>query len=357
MESRDLRRTIAFLVPVALLGTIASVARGDEITVDGTVLRGTIFAVRASGVDIEPELGKGTLTIAFEDIEAMRSEGAFLVLHGEDGEASGQLLGVDNGQLLVGDAGAEPHWIAVETIFLGYEINGALSRIERLRSQWRYWEASLDAGFSLSDGTTDTTNATVGFHSERRKPGTRFVFATRYLFGTEKQRGAPESTLNNEVHGLLKGEYDLTERLLLLSSFDAEYDEIERLSYRLVPKLGLGYRIYKSETAFFQVESAPAYVLERFFGGDKNDFFGISFGAETGVKLPYSAALTGRVDYLPAIDDWANDYLIRSELAVTMPIVGMLNFRAALADQYDSTPATGNDRNELQTTVGLSLVF
>ena len=243
------------------------------------------------------------------------------------------------------------------SIYRGARSDGALSSFQRVRNRWRYWTGSFDTGFAVTQGTTDTTNTSIGFRSERRKPGTRFVLGANYLFGTEKQDGGSTSTLSNEVLALTKAEYDLTPRILALGSFDAEYDEVERLSYRLVPRLGFGYRIFKSETAFFQVESAPAYVFERFFGGDEEDFFGISFGAETEVKLPYSAVFAGRIDYLPSVSDWIDDYLLRSEISLTLPLIGFVNFRAALSNQYDNTPAEGTDRNELQTTVGLSVTL
>lgn len=344
---------------IAAVGALllTSVAHADEIKVDGTVLEGTIVAVDADGVDFEPALGSGTLSIAYADIEEVRSDGRFFVLHGEDGEVRGRIVGIDDGALLVGDDMETANRIESAAIYAGYEIDGTVSQIQRLRSQWRYWTASFDAGFAISSGTTDTTHTAIGFRSERRKPGSRYLVGASYLFGTEKQKGAEENTLNNEVHGNTKAEYDLTNWLLAIGAFDAEYDEIERLSYRLVPKAGLGYRLYKTDKAFFQLETAPAYVAERFFGGDKNGFFAISFGAEGEYKLPYSAVLAARAEYLPAVDDWANDYLLRSEISFTMPLVGVLNFRASLADQYDNTPAEGTDRNELQTSLGLSVVF
>jgi len=342
-----------FLLATSLSLIVASVASADEITVDGTVVRGEITSLSAAGIVIEPEFGAGSVTIAFDDIETVQTERRFLLLIGETGEASGRLRDVRDGRVWIGDDEADAQEIDPAEIFSGSPLNGSVSRWDRLKSRWRYWDGALDAGFTYIDGTTDTTNAAVGLGGERTKPGTRLVLRSAYRFGAEKQRDSPSSTLNNELRGLAKGEYDLTERLLVVTSFDAEYDEVERLSVRAVPKLGLGYRLYKTPTAFFQVESAPAYIYERFFGGITNDFFGVSFGAETGVKLPYDAQLAGRVDYLPSVREWVEDYLIRSEVSLTMPLAGRLNARFAVVDQYDNSPSPGVDRNELQMILGL----
>jgi hypothetical protein len=350
-------RTAITMIPCIALLFTAGAASADEIEVDGAVLRGTIDAISADGVAFTPEFTKSSIAVPFAEIDAIRSDSAFLVLYGEDGEANGKLLGIDDGSLLVGDDAATATRVDIATVYSGFGIDGSLSRLEKLRSQWRYWTAAFDAGFALTNGTTDTSNTALGFRSERRKPGTRFLLGANYLLGTEKQKGQSENTLNNEVHGNTKAEYDLTPKWLLIGAFDAEYDEIERLSYRFIPKAGIGYRLHKSDKGFFQLEGAPAYVGERFFGGEKSNAFAVSFGAEGEYELPYSALLAGRAEYLPAVDDWGGDYLLRSEISLTMPIVSLLNFRAVLADQYDSTPAAGNDYNELQVTLGLSVVF
>lgn len=334
---------------------LASSVSADEIQVGETVVQGTVTAVSASGVEVQPELGKGTVTFLYEDIQRLESDAPFWVLHGDEGESTGRLLGVEDGMLLVGNDRDSAERIELASIFTGSAVDGGVSEWERLRARWRFWSAALDAGFSFTDSTTDTSNASVGFLSERRKSGTRIVLKAGYLFGTEKEQGESRSTLNNEVTGLIRGEYDLSKRIFVLAGVDAEYDEIERLSIRTVPKAGLGWHVYKTKTSFFNLETAPAYNYERFFGGDTNESFGISFGAEAETVLPYDAVLGGRVDYLPAVDDWANDYLIRSEVGLSVPIIGMLAFRASLAEQYDNTPAPGNQRNELQTAVGLSL--
>lgn len=349
------RSTVVAVMSYIVFAMAVPVAATDEVQLANVTVRGTITAVEPGGLVIEPEFGTGAVTLAYETITAITTDRSFLVLHGETDEVVGRLLGIDDGKLLVGANRETAVAIEPGTIFSGNATNGSLTRWDRLKSRWRYWNAAFDAGLSHFDGTTDSTQATLGFEAERRKAGTRLLARTGYRFGTEGKSGEPTSTLTNELRGLLKGEYDLSERFLVLSSFDGEYDEIEQLSFRGIPKLGLGYRIYKTPTAFLQIESAPAYIYERFFGGRTNDFFGLSFGAETGAKLPYDMLLAGRVDYLPSVKEWTEDYLIRSEISLTMPLVSVLNLRFAVANQYDNTPADGVDRNEVLTTLGISI--
>lgn len=334
---------------------LATPGFADEVVVSGHTLRGKVTAIESTGLTFAPDFGTGSITLPYDTIESIESDQDFQVLYGESGEVLGRLIGIEDGKLMIG-SGVETA-VAVEpaSIFSGNALDGPPSWLDRWRSDWRYWTAAFDAGLTYFDATTDTLQATLGVGGERRKPGTRLLMQSGYRFGTEQRRGEETNTLTNELRGLIKGEYDLTERLLLLSSFDGEYDEIERLSFRGVPKLGLGYRIYKTDTAFLQLESAPAYIYERFFGGDTNDFFGLSFGAELGAQLPLGSTLAWRVDYLPSISEWTEDYLIRSEAALLMPLVSVVNLRFAVANQYDNTPAPDVDRHEVQTTLGLAI--
>lgn len=351
--SQHARTIVALLAWMSLAGPVR--AETDAIVTADVTVTGTIVSLEADGVVIEPAFGKGTVTIAYDAIESIESEKNFSVLYGDSDEVLGKIVGIDSGRLLIG-AGPETA-VAVDpaTIFAGSPFNGTRTNWDRIRSRWRYWSASADAGLSYFNATTDTLQASLGAGAERRRAGTRLLMQSGYRFSTEKQQGEETNTLTNELRGLVKGEYDITPRFLLLASMDGEYDEIERLSFRGVPKLGLGYRILKTPSAFLQLESAPSYVYERFFGGDTNEFFGISFGAELGASLPLGSDMTWRLDYLPAIDDWTEDYLIRSQAALTMPLVSVFHLRFAVANQYDNTPAPGIDRHEIQTTLGIAV--
>jgi hypothetical protein len=133
---------------------------------------------------------------------------------------------------------------------------------------------------------------------------------------------------------------------------------VERLSIRAVPKAGLGYKLWqRAEKSFFAVDMGGAWVYERFFGGEKNDYFGVAFGAGWAYELPYGALWTGRVDYVPSVEDWLGDYLARGETSLLFPLSDHFAFKTTLIDLYDSTPAERSESNSFQTLVGVSVLF
>jgi hypothetical protein len=164
----------------------------------------------------------------------------------------------------------------------------------------------------------------------------------------------------------VRGDYELTARFYSFASGDATYDAIQRLSIRGVPKLGLGYLVWEEkldETRrnFFSVEAGGAWVYEKYFRDprdqDHRDFFAVFFGAGVGYYLPYGAIFSAHVDYLPAIEDFTGDYLLRGEAGLTLPVVDPIAVKLGILDEYDSTPADGAQANALYFTSALSLLW
>jgi hypothetical protein len=357
------------LVPAVGLGLLAIVlvlgaeafwrmALADEVTVRGTTLSGTVVGISAAGVALKTDYGSGTLTIPFDRIESITTDGPLYVFHGDHGEAVGRVLGVEGGALVVGDDPTSAQRIDVKTIVAAdtlEEVEGSLAK--RLRYRWRYWTASVDAGLSFSESTVDELDITMGIRLERRKKPTRFLAQGSWLFGRDRPEGEEDRKTDNELRGLLKGEYDLSERMFLWTSHDFEYDEIDQLSLRYVGKGGPGYRIFDATDYKLQVETGVGYIHERFFGGDSDEFLAITFGAEGSATLFLGWLLRGRFDYLPDVGDWADNYLLRGELSLSAPVTPSVSFKWSVVDTYDNTPAPDIERNELKMLLTLSLRF
>ena len=97
-------------------------------------------------------------------------------------------------------------------------------------------------------------------------------------------------------------------------------------------------------------------MYEKYFGGSHRDYYAIAFGALAGYYLPYSH-FAWRLDYLPAVDNFTTDYLLRTEGVLTAPLINSVSAKFVLRDEYNNQPAAGAKRNSLVLTLGLSLVW
>ncbi len=351
----------------ALVLFMMSRAGADEVTVNDHTLSGKVRGLASVAVDddttlpgiaFETDYGKGSVLIPFANIEKLVTNDEFHVLYGDDAEAVGRLLGISEGRLLVGDSDATATRVDVASIhsIVGKEAYEG-STLAQLKSRYRHWAVAVDAGFSLTEATTDQRSFGAGLKAERRKAPTRFVASLGSRYGTQSRRGGAKTYTDDLLKGTLKLEYDLTERLFAYGQGEATYDGIQRLSLRAVPEAGLGYRLYKSPTAFLQVQSGGAWVYERYFGGTEDRNFSLAFGAEAGAKLPGGSVFSWTAGYLPAVEDFTGDYLLRTEATLLVPMYSYLSARFAVADDYDSTPAPDTNANRFSTTAGIALVF
>lgn len=359
-QQRPLRLNLCAytLLVFAMTAFLNGAAVADEVTSKGTVLRGKVTGLSAAGITFAPEYGAGTLAIKWADIENVTTDGAFQVLYAEDQEADAPLQGFSNGHLQVGTATIE-----VKTLASGLPIgaNGP-SFNDRVRNYWRYWDGNLDLAFNLQRATTDTTGFLAGFNTVRTKDPTKFTLGANYRYGTEKRQGQPRSTIQDQAWGLVRGDYSFTPRVYGFASGDATYDAIQRLSIRGVSKVGIGYVIWErpldaGRRDFVQAEAGPSWVYERYFGGTHRDYYAVAFGALAGYYLPLGAHFDWRIDYLPAVDNFTRNYLLRSDASLTIPVLDPISAKFEVLDEYNGNPAPGARPNSLFVTAGLSICW
>jgi hypothetical protein len=351
-------RIVVSTLTLAAWLACTTVAVADEVTSKGTVLHGKITALGSAGVTFAPEYGKGSLAIKWEDVEDIKSDGPFQVLYADGQEGDAPLQGFRGGQLTVGNQAVD-----VATLHSGVPIGAAgPSFNDRMRSAWRYWDGHLDVGVNVQQSSTDTTGFLLGFGTVRTKDPTKFTLGTTYRYGTEKKNGEPKSRTQDQLIGLIREDYSFTPRVYGFASGDATYDGIERLSIRGVPKAGIGYVFWQEQLDedrrnFLQGEAGPSWVYEKYFGGMDRDYYAVAFGALAGYYLPYGAHFDWRLDYLPAVDNFTTDYLLRTEGALTVPLLDPVSAKFVVRDEYNNQPAPGAERNSLFITAGLALLW
>ncbi|MCW5892230.1 MAG: DUF481 domain-containing protein [bacterium] len=344
-------------VLLAILLLLPAVAHADEITVKGDTLKGTVKSLTGEDVEFETVYGKGTLSIPYADVERLDTEGAYRVFHG-GGETRGRLTGVEDGAVVLTTADGTTERIATASIDEVYsEQDIADSFATRLHADLPYWSAEASTGLSLTRARVDTTAYAAGFRAERKRAPTRFLVVGDYTYSTQKEEGQDSTKLTDDAAGQVRFEYDFAQDWFAYGNGTAEYDAIQRLSIRGVPEAGLGYRLYETKDSFWSVYGGGAWVYERYFDGTHNDYASVVFGTETELALPYDATFRAGATYLPALDDWQNDYLIRSYASLSVPVWKMIAMKASLVDDYDSTPAPDTPPNSLSLLLGLALTF
>jgi putative salt-induced outer membrane protein YdiY len=327
--------------------------------VKGTTLEGKVESITKKHVMLETDYGSGSVRIRVKNVEAIETEAPFHVFHGDDVHTLGRVVGVSRQAVTVEVAGSGPTEIPFDEVYAIRRDPGEDGEfLERAAVKLAYWSGNYDLNFSASFATDDNLALGTAFGLRRERGPSRLRLGGRYRLSMQKLDGESRETTQNDVYGELRQEYDLTDRLFAFGQADAEYDQIEELTIRTVPTAGLGYALYKSETTRVSVEAGGGYVYQRFFGGDTTQYPTAAFGAESDVKLGLGGArwLT-RIDYTPAVAHWADEWLLRGESSLLLPIARRVSIKATVLDTYNSAPADETDNNSLTTLLGVSLGF
>jgi putative salt-induced outer membrane protein YdiY len=358
---------IRFVIAALLL--VPSIAGADRVTVKGAVLEGTVKSISGKEVVLKTIYGKGDLTIPTADVTAIETDAPFHVFQADDGQTVGPVVGITPAAVRIATADGAPAEIPFDQVQAAPRDAGEDANwFQRRPVESPWWSGYTDLSFASFDASVHTTALATGFGVRRERGPNRTRFSASYLRSTTRDDEDDEDTADvdesdtevtgDELRGSLRHEYDLTSRLFAFGSLDAEHDGIEELSLRAIPKLGAGYKIVDREDLRFSVDTGFAYVYQKYFGGDTESYTAIAFGAESDVELPFlDATWHSRADYLPSLTNWTDDYFLRGETALLIPIYEQLSLKAALIDEYNSQPADDTVSNSLTSLLGLSLVY
>lgn len=369
VSSQRTARCTSVALGLALLVATASASHADRLVAKGTTLSGAVHAISSAGVEFTPDFATDPMLVPWENIDEFESETTYQVLYGDDEEVDAPVTAYRDGRLVVGEVEVDPASL-VSVVALE---DGEPSFLDRTRSTWRYWHGGFDVGFNLQQATSDSLGFLVALNTTRSTDRTRLILgaAYRYLEQRDPDNTPPKTKrVNDSVAGAVRGEYDFTERIYGFASSDALYDAVQNLSLRAVPKLGAGYVLWKREPKegvrdFLQVEAGGGWVYEKYMDNGTppgpfvghEDYFTVVFGAAAAVLLPRGMAFDWRFDYLPSVDDFAGDYVVRTVAGLTVPLIAPVSARFSVADTYDSTPSGDAKKNSLNVDTALSLVW
>jgi uncharacterized protein DUF481 len=342
-------------VLLAAAACLTSAARADRVTVKGTTLEGTVVAMDSKTVQMKTVYGDGTLTLKLADVSEIQTDGLFRVYHGEV-VTEGTTLVVAGDTLQVG-ATAVP---VADLHAVKNTAAGDVSLMERLSLAYPLWSGNFDLAFNYTDATVNSLAFASGLSLRRVEGPSRFLLSVNYLRSTgEDALGEDEGNVfANELRGVTRLEHDLWPRWFAYGSAEGEHDAVERISFRGIPKAGLGYKVWEvPDKGYLSVDVGAAWVYERYFGGEHNDYFSIALGAGTSYKFSTGWIWSARVDYLPSVEDWGSDFLLRGETSLVFPLTEHFALKTSLVDLYDSTPAEDVESNSLQALVGVSVLF
>ncbi len=332
----------------------------DEITVKGQTLRGKIVRMGSETVEFKTIYGDGTLRIPLEDIEDVQTLEPFRVYFGDyDETTGGNLVGVREGMLLVGDTPDDAITVSLDEIRFGVsQPEYEASFLNRLRSDFRHWNAELELSLNFEEGAVDKVKFRVGGRITRRRDPFRLRIQYTYAFDEQKRREDPRQTTKDEFGGLVLAEYTIWKKLFAFGLMGGEFDRPRRIQARLFPTGGVGYRLYDSERAQLSPRFGFGWVYNEYSDPvDDRNFAALHLGIEGSYEFKGGSLLRGEAAYWPDLTDPGDDWLFRSELSFTVPVWDPISVRGTIININDNNPTRDTGNNKFETLFGVVLSF
>ena len=343
------------------LGTVSSLAPGpaaaaDSLEAGGSTLTGELVEIHDDTANFDIAGTDSSVSIETDELKNLTTDEPRLIIYGEHGSVHGTVEGIRDGRLSVRTENQETIEIPLDDVLsLGGPADGDFD--EWKRDNLRYWSGSLDLSASTSQATTDTTQILFGASARRKSDDTELNMGATYRYGTQKAEGEDKQTNLDEAVGTINLRYNVWDRLFIFGDMQATYNAIQRLSLRARPNAGAGWDIIDNDDGRLSAKGGFGFVYESYFGGDTNKYAALSLGLDGEWDLPLDSTLTASVDYLPALNDFADNYLVQARLAYTIPVISFLNFKIQITDDYNNQPAEGTQPNSFYFNVGLSVTL
>lgn len=226
---------------------------------------------------------------------------------------------------------------------------------------------ALNAGLTLTDGNSETMSANASLITEGEKEGLGSVLAgieanygentvktTSEVNGETVESESDETTVNN-AKAYANVKKTLSPKTYGYLAGDVMFDDIAEIDYRATLGPGLGAYLVKNAKRELSLDAGPSYVWEK-VGGESDDYLALRFAERYTCQMSKTAKLIQSLEYIPEASDFDN-YLLTGEVGVEAAINASLSLRVVLQDRYDSTPATGKERNDLSLIAGLGLAL
>ena len=160
----------------------------------------------------------------------------------------------------------------------------------------------------------------------------------------------------NRMDGTSKTDFNLGKRLFVYNLGGAGHDEVRKIDLRFEEGPGLGYHLITRSNFVLNVESGANYQAQYFSDQTKKENFYFRMAEDLTWKINGRLTWDEKLEYFPRLES-GNQYRARFETNLKYLLLQNLSLNLTVIDQYDSDPANGVDKNDLQIRSSLGLKF
>jgi putative salt-induced outer membrane protein YdiY len=217
------------------------------------------------------------------------------------------------------------------------------------------WTGTLDLGYSLSRGNSDTDNFTLNSNATRATSRDKIGVYYTQIFARNKTNGLEQTTADAKRGGIAYS-LDFTKRWFVFGAVDLENDRFQNLDLRFAPGGGIGYHVIKSDTTQFDVYGGASLNREFFTSGLNRTSGEILVGESLNHKFNNVTTLAEKLTFFPNLS-YTGNYRMNFDMTVVTAIRKWFGWQFSVSDRYLSNPDDARKKNDVLFATGLRLTF
>jgi len=159
----------------------------------------------------------------------------------------------------------------------------------------------------------------------------------------------------NRVNGSLKTDFDVGERSYFYNVISSGYDEARKIDFQYAVGPGYGFHAIKQPKFELNLESGVDYQEQQRSTGNDTSSAYLRLSDDFTWKIGSRLTVSKKFEYFLNGEDF-QQFRMRLDAGIGYRLVDGLSLNLNVLDLYDTDPAPGVDRNELQirSTIGIT---
>mgnify|MGYP002478068655 CR=1 FL=1 len=233
-----------------------------------------------------------------------------------------------------------------------FEIEERRLREKRLTD---FWSGTIDVGFSMTSGNSDTRTLSFGLRGVRETPNNKFTIYANALQVVNTAPKKDEITAQTVWSGA-RYDVNINKKWFAFGSGDFEYNKPQKLDLRAVLGGGAGYHAIREDRIHLDLTGGVTNNYENFSNGEVRNSAEMLLGEEAKIKLNRRTRVNNRFVFYPNISN-VGEFRALLDASLQTDINSWLGWHVSVGNRYNSRPVSQTEKNDFLMSTGLRLSF
>ena len=218
-----------------------------------------------------------------------------------------------------------------------------------------FWSGTVDVGFSMTSGNSDTRTFSAGARGVRETPHNKFTAYANAL----QVKDTSNDTKKIKAQSIWTGaryDVDINRKYFAFGSGDFEYNKPQKLNIRAVLGGGLGYHVSRKDSFKLDLTGGVTNNYENFSNGVRRNSAELLLGEELKIKINSRARFTERAVIYPNITRMG-DFRALFDSSLQTDINSWLGWHVTIGNRYNSRPVDRTEKNDFLLSTGFRFSF